>query len=486
MLLSGKEKLERMRDGRIVYVGSERVDDVTSHPAFRNAAQTVAALYDFKSDPANRDELAFEEDGEYFSIYWKQCRTREDLAKRMRALRAIADQTFGMFGRSPDHVAGMVTGLSMKPDVLDALTPGFGDNLTRFYRHARSNDYYLCFATSPPSGVRSSELFPGQLRDDPSLQVVREDGDGVVLSGMKMLATGAVFADEVWIGNLTPIDEKHRAQSITCALPFNAQGISLWSRRPYEQTTPHELDYPLSYRLDEGDCMLVCDNVKVPWERVFLHNDGVWSRRIYIETPANCYANSQSNIRFWAKMSLVAGLASKICDANGISKIPGVRELLGRIAALEATIGGMVHGQIEGWEAWPEGFATPNRRFMYASLNWCQEHHSEIIDILRTLLGGLPMQMPASIDVLKDPELAQRFDRWWGTADMDALPRMKLYKLAWDLVGSEFAGRHQLYEKFYAGNSIVVRNQSDREAPWDVFHGTVDRLLDRVNIPDFK
>ena len=84
MLLSGKEKLERMRDGRIVYVGSERVDDITSHPAFRNAAQTVATLYDFKSDPANRNELAFEEDGEYFSIYWKQCRTREDLAKRMR------------------------------------------------------------------------------------------------------------------------------------------------------------------------------------------------------------------------------------------------------------------------------------------------------------------------------------------------------------------------------------------------------------------
>lgn len=485
MLLSGKEKLERMRDGRVVYVGSERIDDVTTHPAFRNAARTVADLYDYKSDPANRDDLSFEEDGERFAIYWKQCRTREELAKRMRALRKIADFTFGMFGRSPDHVAGMVTGLSMKPSVLDDLTPGFGENLTKFYKHARANDYYLCFATSPPSGVRSSELFPGQLRDDPSLQVVGEYDGGVILSGMKMLATGAVFADEVWIGNLTPIDEKHRAQSITCALPFNAEGVSLWSRRPYERHAGYEIDYPLSWKLDEGDCMLVCDAVKVPWERVFLHNDGVWSRRIYIETPANCYANSQSNIRFWAKMSLIAGLASKICEANGIAKIPAVRELLGRMAALEATIGGMVHGQIEAWEEWPQGFATPNRRFMYATLNWCQEHHSEIIDILRTLLGGLPMQMPASIDVLKDEALRERFARWWGTAGMDALPRMKLYKLAWDLVGSEFAGRHQLYEKFYAGNSIVVRNQSDREAPWDAFRGTVDRLLDAVEEPDF-
>jgi len=66
---------------------------------------------------------------------------------------------------------------------------------------------------------------------------------------------------------------------------------------------------------------------------------------------------------------------------------------------------------------------------------------------------------------------------------MQAAKRYKLYKLVWDLIGSEFAGRHMLYEKFYAGNSIIVRNQSDREAPWDQFHGIVDRLLDDVAEP---
>jgi len=60
---------------------------------------------------------------------------------------------------------------------------------------------------------------------------------------------------------------------------------------------------------------------------------------------------------------------------------------------------------------------------------------------------------------------------------------MKLIKLAWDLIGSEFAGRHMLYEKFYAGNSVVVRNQSDREAPWARFHGIVDDLLGRIPLP---
>ena len=69
MLRTGKEHLESIRDGRVVYIGSERVDDVTRHPAFRNAAQTVAALYDMKADPALRDEMTFEEDGGRHSIY---------------------------------------------------------------------------------------------------------------------------------------------------------------------------------------------------------------------------------------------------------------------------------------------------------------------------------------------------------------------------------------------------------------------------------
>ena len=46
MLRTGKEHLETLRDGRVVYVGGERVDDVTTHPAFREAAKTVAGIYD--------------------------------------------------------------------------------------------------------------------------------------------------------------------------------------------------------------------------------------------------------------------------------------------------------------------------------------------------------------------------------------------------------------------------------------------------------
>ena len=269
-----------------------------------------------------RDLFTYEENGERIGLQWLRCRSRDDLARRMRAMKAIADATYGLIGRSPDHVAGLITGLATRPELLNELHQGFGDNLIRFYDYARKNDLYLSFAVTPPSGIRDREIYTGIVRDDPTLQVVGEDDSGVIVSGMKMLATGAIFGDEVYIGNLTAIDDSRKGESITAAIPNNAPGVSFWAREPYERHVREAADYPLSYRFDENDAVLVCDRVKIPWERVFLHNNGAWSRRIYIETPANVYQNQQSNIRFWAKMGLVVGLASRMCQANGVDKVP--------------------------------------------------------------------------------------------------------------------------------------------------------------------
>src|SRR4051812_12363797 len=116
MLMTGKEYLESIRDGRVIYVGSELVKDQTRHPGFANAARTYAALYDMKSDPALRELMTFEEAGERYNMYYLQPRTQEDLRRRSRAHRKIADFCLGLMGRTPDAVAGNITGLSMKPE----------------------------------------------------------------------------------------------------------------------------------------------------------------------------------------------------------------------------------------------------------------------------------------------------------------------------------------------------------------------------------
>jgi 4-hydroxyphenylacetate 3-monooxygenase len=376
--------------------------------------------------------------------------------------------------------------MALMPEVFDAGTPGFGQNMVDYYHYMRREDIYAAYAVIPPQAARNPEFYEKQDLPIPTLRVVREEDDGVVVTGMKMLATGGVFANELWIGNLIPLAPSQKKESITCAIPVNAPGVTLWSRQPLETNARNEFDSPLSYRFDETDAMVMCDEVKVPWERVFVKDDALLSRNIYIDTPGHCFGNHQANVRFLSKLQLLLGLASRVTQSTGADQIPAVRETLGRLSALEATLGGMIAGQIQDHENWPggeNGYVCYNRRYMYAALNWCTENHSALIDILRELCGGGVFQMPGSVDVMHDPELKTIFQNYWQTPQLDALDRVKLFRLAWDLVGSEFAGRHQQYEKFYAGASFIIRNHSYRETPWDHYHGIVDSLMDSYDVP---
>ena len=483
MLKTGNEHLKSLRDGRVVYIGNERVDDVTTHPAFKNAARTVAAIYDMKV--ANPEAMSFEENGERSSIYYLKAKTREDLARRMRGHRMIADVTYGMFGRSPDHVASFVTGMAMKPEELKKPC-GFPENLLNYYQDIRTRDAFVVYAVLPPQAARNPEFYQRQNIPIPTLSVVREDKTGVVISGMKMLATGAVFANDIWIGNVLPLAADQKKQAITCAIPANAKGLTLWSRKPFERHVTSEFDSPLASRFDESDSMVMCEEVFVPWERVFVHDDAILSRDIYVKTPSHCFGNHQSNVRYWSKMRLLLGLCSKIAQSTGAAEVPAVRELLGQMSAVEGMIAGMVNGQIEAYERWPEGYVCFNRRMMYAALEWCTQNYSSFVDKLRELCGGGVFQMPADISVMHDEELARQFTTYFQTPQSGAVERMKLFKLAWDLVGSEFAGRHLQYEKFYAGASFIVRNHAYRETPWDEFHGIVDKLMGSYDVPKPK
>jgi 4-hydroxyphenylacetate 3-monooxygenase len=473
MLKSGAEHLESLRDGRKVFIGSEPVADVTSHPAFRNAAQTVASIYDLKAAPENRDAMTFEEDGRRHSAYFLRARTRADLEMRTGTHRKIADLTYGMLGRSPDHVASFVTGMAMNPAVFGK----YAENIVAYYRHMRDEDVYAAYAVTPPAAARNPEFYQKKNIPVPTLRVEREEDNGVVISGMKMLATGAILANEIWIGNVLPLAAEFRRESITCAVPCNTPGLVLWSRKPLEPYARNQFDAPLTSRFDETDSMVLCENVKVPWERVFVHDDALLSRRIYTETPAHAFGNHQSNVRFASKLRLIVGVASRIAQSSGSDQVPATRETLGRLAALEAALQAMIAGQLHAAESWPAGYMTFNRRFMYAALNWCTEGHSAIVDCLRELCGGGVLQMPADDSVIGEPAMRELFETYFGTSQMEAERRMRLYKLAWDLVGSEFAGRHQQYEKFYAGASFIVRNYSFVNAPWDEFHALVDDLI---------
>ena len=484
MLLSGDEYLDSLRDGRVVYIGCERVDDVTSHPAFKNAAGSFAMIYDRKRAPEERELMVCEEDGDEFSSYYIRPRSRADLERRFETHRRIASWTYGQLGRSQDNFPSYLSGLATRPELFDELHLGFGGNLTNYYKRARRDDLFITHTVTNPQGTRRPEAFEAAGVPTPTLRVVDEDDVGVTLNGLKMIGTSAIFCHEAWVGNLQPVMPGQEQESITCAVPLNSPGVSIWSRKPYERDASSEFDMPLTWRFDETDAAVLFENVKVPWGNVFLHDNVEMTRAIYTLTPGHSLANHQANVRFLEKLKLIVAVAHAITRANKVDGIPAVQTVLGELAAKLASLEGLIMGQIHGCEEMEpgSGFLTVNRRYVYAALHWCAVNHSEICDILRDLMGGAQFQMPADSSVLTDPELSEKFETYWSTPDQTAKARMKLTRLAWDLVGSEFAGRHIQYEKFYAGPGFVMNLYSFLNCPWDELGEIVDGLMSGYDV----
>jgi hypothetical protein len=298
-------------------------------------------IYDRKRAPENRDVMTFEEDGETSSAYFLLPRSREDLRRRFETHRRIASWTYGLLGRSPDNFPSYVSGLVMDPAMFDRIRQGFGDNIKNYYRHMRSDDIFCSHTVTNPQGWRN--LPAGDARTPPTLRVVGEDDRGVTINGLKMLGTASVFCHETWCGNLQPLAPGQEKESITCVVPLNAPGVSIWSRKPYERDAG-EFDNPLAARFDETDSAVLFENVHVPWERVFCHDNVEMTRAIYMRTPGHAMANHQANVRFLEKLKLIVGVAGKLAELNNAVQIPAVQSTLGRLAALQAK--GLIMGQI--------------------------------------------------------------------------------------------------------------------------------------------
>lgn len=482
---SGRDYLEGLRDGRNVYLGKERVRDVTTHKAFRNAAHSFAELYDLKRSPENVEAMSYAENGERYSIWYLLPRSKEDLRRRSQGHGRLARWSYGLLGRSPDHVASLVTGLAMEPALFEGNRQGFGVNLTKFYNDMRRDDLYASYVVISPQGARAPAVHNRAPGSVPTLQITKETDSGIVLNGVKMIGTGTVFSDVVWVGNFLQLSPDQKGQAVTCAVPANAPGLSIWARKPFEQYSLGPLDSPFTSRFDESDAVVIFENVKVPWERVFLLDDPQLSREVYFKSPAHLMSNHQALVRFHEKLRLFLGMAYKAVELNNVVQVPAVREVLSRLAAAEAGFRGMIAGSIEDAEAIPSGYMHVNRRALYAALLWCTNHYNELCETVRELLGAGPFQMPANSSFLEDPELREKFDFFWSAANGTAAERMKFMRLAWDFLGSELASRHVQYEKFYAGPQFVHAFYNFGNCPWDDYKGSIEEIMQKIpDLPD--
>src|ERR1700747_3889728 len=105
---TGPEYLRSLNDGRQVFVDGERVKDVTAHRAFREAARSVARLYDIAAAPEMRERMTFvsPKTGEPVLRAYQIPRSHADLRARRLFSETWAEAPSGLRGRPPDPAPG--------------------------------------------------------------------------------------------------------------------------------------------------------------------------------------------------------------------------------------------------------------------------------------------------------------------------------------------------------------------------------------------
>jgi 4-hydroxyphenylacetate 3-monooxygenase len=264
---------------------------------------------------------------------------------------------------------------------------------------------------------------------------------------------------------------------------MNIKGLRVLSRKSYEAAAASVFDNPLSSRFDENDALMYFDDVKVPWERVFVYRDTDMCRAQFHDTPAHAYQNYQAQIRLSVKLKFLVGLAHRITEAIGTTEIPSVREQLGFLAAHAGTVGAMLAG-MEAEGTMRGQWYVPNRHYMYSAQVMTQDMYPRLVNALRELAGGSLIMLPASVRDFSDPELAKIIRTTQRSANMTPDEKVKVLKAAWDAIGSEFGSRHTQYEMFYAGARFVTSGHSYRTFDWVGAARLIDDLLLRCNLEE--
>ena len=455
--LTGREFLESLRDGREIWIYGQRVADVTTHPAFRNPARMLARLYDALHDPAQREVLTCPTDtgsGSFTHRYFRAPATVDDLVACRDAIAAWARLSYGWMGRSPDYKAAFLATLGANADFYAP----YQDNARRWYRQAQERVLYLNHALVQPPVDRHR---PPDEVGDVYVHVEKETDAGLVISGAKVVATGSALTHANFIAHPSTTPIKTKEFGVVFIATMDTPGVKLICRPSYAMAAEvmgSPFDYPLSSRMDENDAILVLDHALVPWENVLVYEDVAKSNTFFQHSGFLARAMFHGCVRLAVKLDFIAGLLLKAVDAIGSADSRAAQAAIGEVIAWRHLFWGLTESMARAPVAWAGSTVLPNPESAQAYRVLATIAYPRVKELTESILGSGLIYLNSHAADFQSPELRPYLDRYLrGSDGTDAVERVKLMKLLWDAVGTEFGGRHELYERNYAGAPETVR-----------------------------
>jgi 4-hydroxyphenylacetate 3-monooxygenase len=453
-VLTGEQYVESLRDGREVWIDGERVPDVTTHPAFRNATRSIARLYDAMHDGDQRETLLGEDrHGIVTHRFFMPSYSSQDLLASREAIAAWSRASYGYMGRTPDYKASFMATLGADPDWYEP----FGDSGRAWYRRYAEQVLFLNHVLINPPIDRNKAVHEVE---DVFVHVVEERDGGMVVRGAKMLATGSALTHATFVAQNSAVElQEGKAEdyALCFIVPMGTPGVKLISRASYEASARSPFDAPLSSRFDENDAVIVFEDVFVPWEDVLVYRDVRKATAFYAQSGFMPRYTLQSATRLGVKLDFLCGLLARGLEANGTAGFRGVQAQLGELIGWRNLIWALTSALCHETQPGPGGSVVPALEYAVLVRQFGTQAFGRARQIFTEQLGGAPLVVPSSVNDLLSDELRPVLDRYYRGSTGDAHDRIKLFKLIWDAVGSEFGGRHAWYEVNYSGNQEQIR-----------------------------
>ncbi len=432
---TGQQYRESLRDDRqIVYDG--KVVDVLKHPRFRKGVDLVSQFYDFQNAPEQQNVMSFVmRDGARASMAFLEPRSKADLHKKASAYAAWARVSCGMMGRSPDYMNTCIASLYSARHRLNQIDPKLARRAESAYYNARDKD--LCL----------THTF-GSNRKDKGFKVESETKEGIVVSGARGIATLAPFANSNL--NLDTGTVDGIPYSLSFLHPVSLPGLR-WICREFVSSDSDHSESPLASRADEMDCVPIFDSCTIPVDGLFGYFKSHEAHNMLRGYEPLFVAGLQHHviIRSIHKTRFLLGLVHLIAESCGISEAAHIRVRVGEIVHGLLILQALSFAAVENAFYDPDtGAFHPNPEYTVCAVRFSGELHSKIAVHIEDLAASRLMSIPhqSTFDVF-----GAAIEAYYRGASGNGAKNSQLFRLAWDVTGSEWAARQLLYERFHFG-----------------------------------
>ena len=476
---SGAEYLAGLGTAREIWLDGERIDDVTTDPRLSGAAQSIAELYDLQLRQDLVDQMTYESpsSGDRVGLSFIEPRDVTDLVRRRQMVKRWMDHTSGMFGRSADFMNIMVTGLAMASKDFERPERPYGTYLREYYEHIRERDLVLTHTLVTPQYDRSR---PVEEQDsDVAARAVEERPEGWIIRGARMVSTLCAHSDEILVApsSYLPNNDDAAPYAFCFALPIDTPGLRFICR---PSLTPlraaSAMDHPLSHRLDEIDGMVVFDDVLVPWERTFVHRDVAMCNGLFNRTGAMSQVMHQFSTKNLAKAEFMMGLAMRVAETANIDQHLHVQGMLSELIVFtEQVRSALVASEALATTA-ANGCVYPAAMPLWTVRQTFPQQFGRMCEIIQIIGAGGLASVPSYAEL--SGHRAADVERYFQAANASSRERIRLFRLAWDASSSGFAGRQQLYERYYSGDPVRLAAGLFELYDKQEYKDRIDALLD--------